>query len=113
MADLNFGSGTIDAASGAGTATVFTSTATKFHTVILCASVLNTSAVYVGDTNVDATGGSERGLEMAKGATVTIEAASAGERGLHGHQALKTINMADLFIDGLTNGDTVTWFGFS
>ena len=78
-----------------GTEQQVSATATPITTLVVSAPATNTGAIYVGDSNVTTT----RGIEVAKGTTVSISADMSGRAG--GEELI----LSDFYIDAATNGD--------
>lgn len=80
----------------AGTRVQITTTETPVSSVVFTAPAANTGVIYIGDSSVAAA----RGIEIAKGTSVTINqdmARSAGEEYV----------LSDFYADAATNGDKV------
>lgn len=78
--------------SSAGTAVKITSTSTPCKSIIIQALFSNTSKIAVGDSATLATAGSESGVILTAGASVT----------------LPIIDLSLVYIDALVNGEGVT-----
>lgn len=102
----------------AGTAEALVATETLVERVIICAAAANTTAVFVGDSNVVAAAdGTERGYPIeatgATGSNALDISANSDAIGLHGSSSGRKINLADIYVDAVTSADAVTWIAFA
>jgi hypothetical protein len=82
------------AVTAAGTAERLVSTSTKVKKVWIQCESDNTENVAIGDANVNATAGSERGFVMDSLQSIPLE----------------DVDLYEIYVDADTNGDGVTWF---
>ncbi len=111
---LNVFSGGIDTASGGGTATVISATTLLAYSVTFTAVAAN-EPVFIGGTAATtiSTAGSEQGLLIAAQSSVTLTAFSAESLGFRGaRRGEMFLDLAEMFVDGTSNGFRLTWFGF-
>lgn len=92
------------------TAVQFTTTETLCRVLVLTSPNSNVGVIYVGDSNVTAADGVERGMELQPGAQITLDMGS-DETGLKGVGGQKLIDVSDLWLDALNASDAVAWFG--
>ena len=98
----------------AGTRVQFTTTDTFVRSIIITANIGNVAGehIVVGEKNVVGAAATRRGHPLAPGESLTIDAATADERGLRGSEATKMINIADLYVDSVSNDELVSWIAF-
>lgn len=77
----------------AGTAETLVASTTRGARIIIQAETDNTNNVAVGDVNVVAAAGSERGTILSPGSTIDV----------------LLIDLVDIFVDSVTNGEGVTF----
>lgn len=104
----------IETVATAGTAVRFTATETLVRSIIITANSGNVSGehIVVGDSNVVGAVATRRGHPLAPGQSLTIDAATAAERGLSGVESTKLINLADLYVDAVSSTELVSWIAF-
>lgn len=111
---LKFKTGTKNTASGSAIATVLSATDDLYQVVTFTADKNNTAgeAILFGDSNVTSAAAGERGRPLIPGAEITLDAAEAEKLGMRGAGSQRYVNLKDLYIDSLTDGDTLSWFGY-
>lgn len=104
----------IETVATAGTAVRFTTTETLVRSIIITANSGNVAGehIVVGESNVVGAVATRRGHPLAPGESLTIDAATADERGLKGVEATKMINLADLYVDSVSSTELVSWIAF-
>jgi hypothetical protein len=80
----------------AATRVQVSSTATPVMDVIFTCPAANTGVIYVGDSSVSAS----RGIEVAKGTSISINQAFGRSAGLE-------YKLSNFYVDAATNGDKV------
>lgn len=100
-----------------GTAVALESTsgpATKVRSVIITAGSDNTAGehIVVGDSNVVGALATRRGHPLAPGESITIDGLTADERGTRGIGGGLLVDLAEIYVDCITNDDRVSYMAY-
>lgn len=88
-----FGGGARKVVTTAGTAVQLSATSVEGRAFVICALLTNTNPIYVGDSAVKNTSGSERGIPLMPGEKITLDVDNANK----------------IWLDAVTNGEGVTF----
>ena len=88
-----FGGGGRKVTVSAGTAVALSSSSIEARAFVIAALLTNTNPVYIGDSAVKASSGSERGIPLLPGEKITLD----------------VDNAMKIFLDSVTSGEGVTF----